>query len=151
MRAVGITRRLTLSVSFLLQGLSIFVAAILVTVDAIPEQRSNSDLILIAIPLLAWQFGAQVATSRALGFSEIPTTVLTSVYNDLASDPELTAWNNPKRTRRAAAVVMVLVGGICGGWISRISDGFGVVLWVGGGIKLALAVLWLVYDEESAI
>ncbi|KAL8950572.1 MAG: hypothetical protein Q9222_003406 [Ikaeria aurantiellina] len=148
-RSFGSTRRLSLSSNFLLQGLSILVAAILITTDAIPENDPNSHRILIGIPLLAWQFGAQVAASRALGYSEIPTTVLTSVYNDLASDPKLWAWSNPKRNRRAAAAVMILVGGICGGWLSRLREGFAIVLWIGGAIKLVLGIAWLAFGEDG--
>lgn len=148
-RAIGATRRITLAASFVLQGLSIFVAAALVATGTIPEKDSNSNLILIAIPFLAWQFGAQVATSRALGFSEIPTTVLTSVYNDLASDPKLWVWNNPKRNRRAMAAVMVILGGICGGWLSRLGNGFMIVLWLGGVIKIILGLLWLAFYGGS--
>lgn len=118
--ALGATCRSSLSGSFLLQSCFIFIAAILVTTDTIPASNSNSNRILIAIPFLAYQFGAQVATSRALGYNEIPTTVLTSVYNDFASDLKFREWNNPKRNRRAVAAVMVLLGGICGGWLSRI-------------------------------
>jgi uncharacterized membrane protein YoaK (UPF0700 family) len=148
-RAFGATRRASLSGSFLLQGCFVFIAAILVTTDTIPESDSNSNLILIAIPSLASQFGAQVATSRALGYNEIPTTVLTSVYNDFASDPKLWEWNNPKRNRRAMAAILVLLGGICGGWLSRIRNGYQIVLWIGGAIKIILGVLWLTFDVDS--
>ncbi|KAL8765675.1 MAG: hypothetical protein Q9209_007313 [Squamulea sp. 1 TL-2023] len=148
-RPFGTTRRLSLSISFLLQGLSVIVAAILITINAIPENNPNSNRVLIGIPFLAWQFGAQVAASRALGYSEIPTTVLTSVYNDLASDPNLWAWKNAKRNRRAAAAVMVLGGGICGGWLSRLNDGFGIVLWIGGAIKVTVGLAWLAFGEAG--
>ncbi|KAI4177880.1 MAG: hypothetical protein LQ346_007608 [Caloplaca aetnensis] len=148
-RPYGNTRRLSLSINFLLQGISILVAAILITTDAIPENDADSDKVLIGIPFLAWQFGAQVAASRALGYGEIPTTVLTSIYNDLASDPRLWTWRNAKRNRRAGAAVMVLVGGICGGWLSRLEDGFGIVLWIGGAIKILLSIAWLGYDEAT--
>ena len=148
-RAFGSTRRGSLSGSFLLQGCFIFVAAILVTTNAIPERDSNSNLILIAIPFLASQFGAQVATSRALGYNEIPTTVLTSVYNDFASDPKLWVWNNPKRNRRAVAAIMVLVGGICGGWLSRVRTGFRIVLWLGGVVKILLGISWTIFSEDT--
>ena len=148
-RTCGALRRGSLSGSFLLQGLFVFVSAILVTTDSIPESNPNSLLILIAIPFLATQFGAQVATSRALGFNEIPTTVLTSVYNDFASDTKLWAWSNPKRTRRVVAVVMVLLGGICGGWLSRLKNGFQIVLWLGGAIKILLGVSWTTFTEGT--
>lgn len=148
-RRYGNTHRLSLCVNFLLQGVSILIAAILIEADVIPENSPNSDRILIGIPFLAWQFGAQVAASRALGYGEIPTTVLTSVYNDLASDPKLWTWQNAKRNRRLAAAIMILVGGICGGWLSRLREGFAVVLWVGGAIKVLLCIAWLAYGEAA--
>ncbi|KAL8982610.1 MAG: hypothetical protein Q9177_005218 [Variospora cf. flavescens] len=135
-RRSGNTRRLSLCLNFFLQGLSILVAAILINTDVIPENTPNSSRVLIGIPFLAWQFGAQVASSRALGYNEIPTTVLTSVYNDLASDSKLWTWKNVKRNRRAGAALMLLLGGICGGWLSKLKNGFGIVLWVGGLIKV---------------
>ncbi|KAL8926576.1 MAG: hypothetical protein Q9208_002903 [Pyrenodesmia sp. 3 TL-2023] len=146
-RPFGNTRRLSLCINFFLQGLSILVAAMLVTIDAIPQNNADNDRVLIGIPFLAWQFGAQVAASRALGYGEIPTTVLTSVYNDLASDPRLWTWQNAKRNRRAGAAIMVLVGGICGGWLSRLHNGFGMALWIGGLIKMLLGIAWLGYGE----
>ncbi|KAL9033255.1 MAG: hypothetical protein Q9214_007602 [Letrouitia sp. 1 TL-2023] len=144
----GKTRRLSLILSFLLQGLLILITGILITADVIPQKKPNSDRIFIGIPFLAAQSGAQVAASRALGFSEIPTTVLTSVYNDLVSDSRLLAKNNPKRNRRVGAAVMMLLGGICGGWLSRLNDGFGIALWVGGVIKILLAAAWLWYADS---
>lgn len=144
----GKTRRISLILSFLLQGLLILITGILITADVIPQKKPNSDRIFIGIPFLAAQSGAQVAASRALGFSEIPTTVLTSVYNDLASDSRLLAKNNPKRNRRVGAAVMMLLGGICGGWLSRLNEGFGIALWVSGIIKILLAAAWLWYADS---
>ncbi|KAL8627863.1 hypothetical protein Q9189_006428 [Teloschistes chrysophthalmus] len=98
--AVGPTRRLTLIGSFLLQSLCIVIAAVLVQTNTVPERNATDKIVLVAIPFLAAQSGAQVATAKSLGFSELPTTVLTSVYNDLASDDKFLAWDNPKRDRR---------------------------------------------------
>ncbi|KAL8650019.1 MAG: hypothetical protein Q9210_004069 [Variospora velana] len=148
-RRSGNTRRLSLCLNFFLQGWSILVAAILINTDVIPENTPNSNRVLIGIPFLAWQFGAQVASSRALGYNEIPTTVLTSVYNDLASDSKLWTWKNVKRNRRASAALMLLLGGICGGWLSRLKNGFGIVLWVGGLIKVLLGLAWLGFREAA--
>ena len=146
---IGNTRRLSLILSFLLQGLAIFVSAILITTSIVPQNEPNSDKIFIGIPFLAAQSGAQVAASRALGFGEIPTTVLTSVYNDLASDTKAFAKDNPKRNRRFAAATMLLLGGICGGWLSRLDEGFGIALWIGGAIKILLALSWLSYEDAK--
>ena len=89
-------------------------------------------------------------TSRLLGFNEVPTTVLTSVYCDIMSDPLLLKKENVKRNRRAAAVVAILVGGIAGGWISRSSAGLSVSLWIAAAIKMIIAVSWAVWASKSA-
>lgn len=147
--ALGPTRRFTLFASFLLQTLCIAVAAILVHAELIPEDTTNSKLIFIAIPFLAAQSGAQIVTAKSLGFNEVPTTVLTSVYNDLASDTDLLAWENPKRNRRVGAITMILLGGISAGWLSRSEAGLALVLWLGAVLKLLLSFSWLLFGSDA--
>ena len=143
--AVGPTRRLTLSLSFLLQAICIAIAALLVHTGTVPDTAAENKMVLIAIPFLAAQSGAQVVTAKSLGFNEVPTTVLTSVYNDLASDARLLAWKNPKRDRRVGAVAMLLLGGISAGWLLRASKDFTAVLWMGAAMKLLLGFGWLLF------
>lgn len=147
--AVGPTRRLTLTGSFFLQALCIVIAAVLVQTDTVPERNPTDKIVLVAIPFLAAQSGAQVATAKSLGFNELPTTVLTSVYNDLASDGKLLAWDNPKRDRRLGSVVMMLLGGICGAWLSRGTGTFTTVLWLGAAMKALLGLSWLLFSAAS--
>ena len=90
-------------------------------------------------------------TSRLLGFNEIPTTVLTSVYCDLASDPKFFAADNVKRNRRAASVLSILVGGIAGGWISRSSAGLAVNFWIAAAIKMSISLSWAVWKSDRAV
>lgn len=70
--------------------------------------------------------------------------VLTSVYFDLASDPALVTpvTANVKRNRRAGAVVMLVLGAIAGGWLSRSAGGMESALWLSGGIKFVLGFVW---------
>lgn len=147
--AAGPARRLTLFASFLLQSLCIAIAALLVHTDTIPELTTESKLIFIAIPFLAVQSGAQIVTAKSLGFNEIPTTVLTSVYNDLASDKDLLAWKNPKRDRRIGAITMILLGGISAGWLLRSEAGLALVLWLGAALKLLLSFSWLLFGPDA--
>lgn len=147
--AVGATRRLTLLISFLLQTLCTAIAALLVHTDTVPVSTSESKLIFIAIPFLAAQSGVQIVTAKSLGFPEVPTTVLTTTYNDLAGDTELFARRNPKRNRRIGAITMMLLGGISAGWLSRLGD-LTLVLWLGAGIKLLVALSWLGYAGDDA-
>ncbi|KAL8856309.1 MAG: hypothetical protein Q9178_007073 [Gyalolechia marmorata] len=147
--AVGLKRRVTLIASFLLQALCIAIAAILVGTDAVPETDATEKIVLLAIPFLAAQSGAQVATAKSLGFSELPTTVLTSTYNDLASDTNLLAWDNPKRDRRVASVVMMILGGIGGAWLAKSTGTLTTVLWLGAVVKVVLALTWLLFPAEA--
>lgn len=147
--AAGPQRRLTLFASFLLQALCIAIAAILVHTDTVPEDTTKSKLIFVAIPFLAAQSGAQIVTAKSLGFNEIPTTVLTSVYNDLASDTNLLAWKNPKRNRRVGAITMILLGGISAGWLLQSQAGLTLILWLGAALKLLLSFSWLLFDSDA--
>lgn len=162
LRHVHPQRKLTLSASFLVQAVFILVAAALsqarivpafslkslppATAALLPEHElDESDMrILIPLGLLAFQFGGQIVSSRQLGFNEVPTNVLTSVYCDLLSDPKLFAplRENPKRNRRFVAVVMIVVGAIAGGWLQRSRAGMSTALWIAGAIKVVIAVAW---------
>lgn len=97
---------------------------------------------LIPIALLAFQSSGSITVTRALGYNEIPSVVLTSVYFDLASDPGLVSGPcaNVKRNRRAGAVVMLVVGAVVGGWLSRSEGGMESALWISGGIKMVLEI-----------
>ena len=119
----------------------------LVTADSLDVNL----LELLPLGFLAFQSGGQIVTSRLLGFNEVPTTVLTSVYCDLASDPKILQRDNVKRNRRVAAVLAILVGGIAGGWISRSKAGMSVSLWIAAAIKFAIAVSWSFWAPKVAI
>ncbi|KAF7555693.1 hypothetical protein G7Z17_g2006 [Cylindrodendrum hubeiense] len=138
-------RKMTLSICFLIQAILIFIAALLGQMRIAPgfsysllESNSNQDgteeqaserkgdgfgIDLVVVALLAFQSSGQIVLSRVLGFNEIPTNVVTSLYCDLLSDHNLFAplGDNVKRNRRLTAVVLLLVGGISGGWLQRSS------------------------------
>ena len=146
--------RLWSSALFMLQGLLIILSAALATPSGLipqnpagtsrhtPEPAYVVDSILIVslIPPLAFQSGMQIATSRLLGYNELPVNVLTSTYCDLMGDFKLLAFNNVKRNRRAIAAGLLLVGAIVSGWLMRSAGGLESVLWISGGIKVILAV-----------
>ncbi|KAK2754879.1 hypothetical protein FQN54_006772 [Arachnomyces sp. PD_36] len=157
--ALGPRQRRTLISSFGIQFICVVIAAVLVQVDVVtvPNPSLSNDgskgvvdgrlfLELIPLAFIAFQSGGQMAASRLLGFNEIPTTVLTSVYYDIvAADPtrlpstQSTFLSNVKRNRRIAAVVFLLSGAIVGGWICRSEPGMSVVLWVASVLKLFVA------------
>jgi len=156
----------TLTGSFALQALMVFVAAALVQGGVVPPANdapasasSGNDggrvvshfLELVPLAFLAFQSGAQIVTSRLLGFNEVPTTVLTSVYCNLISDTQLLAplKKNVKRNRRFAAVITLLVGAIIGGWLVRSQAGLAGVLWLAGAVKVGIAVGWSLWRGEE--
>ena len=159
MRFLGERKRSTLTLSFLLQAACIVVAVSLVQARKVPSPHGavtpndgSSDpffIELVPLGLLAFQSGGQIVASRALGFSEIPTTVLTSVYCDIASDARALSMKNPKRNRRVMGVWFLLVGGIIGGLISKSNAGMSTVLWIGAGLKVMIAVSWTLWRKEE--
>lgn len=157
-RRVGPKRKLTLAGSFFLQALCIIIAAALTEGGAVREfdsvdaaRESSGQIVLLPIAILAFQFGGQISSSRMLGFGEVPTCVLTSVYCDLMSDPKLFAplRENAKRNRRFGAVLFLLVGGIVGGWIQRAEKGMIIVLWVAAAIKIVIAAAWVLWKADE--
>ncbi|KAF2136940.1 uncharacterized protein K452DRAFT_322093 [Aplosporella prunicola CBS 121167] len=153
---LGPRRRKTLVSSFLLQTAFIVVAAALVQGGAINGSVPNPSFTqvhwneLAPIALLSFQAAAQIVTSRALAFAEIPTIVITSLLCDLFSDPALTApvSQNVKRNRRAAAFTLTLVGAIAGGWISKATKGVQAALWLVAGLKLAITGAWACWPAK---
>ncbi|BCR88767.1 YoaK family protein [Aspergillus chevalieri] len=157
-RIAGARRRGTLFVSFLVQSILIVIAVALIEADLIPHTSQDASLTggplfleLIPIALLAFQSAGSITSTRALGYNEIPSVVLTSVYFDLASDPKLVSGptGNVKRNRRAGAVVMLLVGAIVGGWLSRSAGGMESALWISAGIKFVIGFVWFGWWGEQ--
>lgn len=162
-RHVRPTAKLTLAANFLAQSIFIFAAAALAQGGVAPSfgllsvaealsREDHADLRALGpIVLLAFQFGGQICSSRILGFNEVPTNVLTSVYCDLFNDPNLLApWKaNKKRNRRASAVVLMLVGGIIGGWLAKSDAGMSTALWIAGAIKFGIATAWLLWKPKQ--
>lgn len=157
MRSVGALRRGTLFVSFLAQTVLIIIAVALIEADLIPHTSDDMSLDggplfleLIPIALLAFQSAGGMTCSRSLGYNEIPTVVLTSVYFDIASDAKILdkPTANVKRNRRIGGVVSLLIGAIVGGWMSRSSGGMQSALWLAAGLKFVAAFGWLVWKGK---
>lgn len=163
-------QKLTLALSFALQALLVVAAAVLSQTAAVPAfaqarlpptmddaaehmrfERENDAVTLAPLALLAFGFGGQIVASRVLGFTEVPTNVLTSLYCDLLSDPGLVkgVGKNEKRDRRVVAIVMMLGGGVVGGWMQRTGAGMSGALWLAAGIKLVLAGAWLGWKSKE--
>ncbi|KAL1296578.1 hypothetical protein AAFC00_000075 [Neodothiora populina] len=161
------SNRLWLSTIYLLQGLLIIIAAALVTpAHLVPHNRSpgvpddahtrgviGNIKIISLLPPLAFQSGMQIATTRLLGFNELPVNVLTSSYADLMGDPALFAIRkqNIKRNRRLASVVLLVVGSISSAWIMRSRGGMMAVFWVAGGVKVVVALATLLLHPAADV
>ncbi|KAF2230078.1 hypothetical protein EV356DRAFT_454679 [Viridothelium virens] len=140
-------RRWVFVSSFLFQGICVIATAILVTLDIIDAKTLRWPNVL-SIGLLSFQAAGSAIASRQLQYNELPTVVLTSVYCDLAADPLLFTAKfseDPKRNRRAIAIVVCLCGAICGGLFAKSAVGLAGALWVSVAIKLIVSVIWYLW------
>jgi len=146
MTYLGKMRRPVVAGSFLLQGLLIILAAALTSTSLVPTDNGSGESVLdhiriiTALPPLGFQSGMTIATSRILGFNELPVNVLTSTYADLAGDPKLFALHNEKRNRRVLAVLSLAGGALGSAWMMKRGPGIVGVLWLAAGLKLAVGV-----------
>ncbi|KAG9231379.1 hypothetical protein BJ875DRAFT_487061 [Amylocarpus encephaloides] len=105
---------------------------------SVVESGSDTDFLeFVPLAILAFQSSGQIVTSGLLGFNEIPTTVLTSVYCNIVDDPKLTAKDNVKRSQRVAAAISIIVGGIASGWISTSPVRLSTKFWIAGNFYKA--------------
>ena len=151
----GPLRRATLVTSFALQSVIVFVVAAVIQAGVVNGALDtiNTDIMWedeIPISLLSFQAAGQIVGSRALGVSEIPSVVLTSMLCDIASDPEIAApfKSNVKRNRRALAFSCILVGAIVGGYIGEATGRMQFDLWIAGGIKVLITTAWFFWPEK---
>ncbi|KAJ5186891.1 hypothetical protein N7449_009885 [Penicillium cf. viridicatum] len=129
-RVLGTRQRVSLMLSFLLQASIILLTAGLVQGGAVSSTLAGKGSQTappwdqeVPIILLSIQSAGQIVASRALGYNEIPTVVITSLLCDLMSDPQLFLIRNVKRDRRIIAFVLTLVGAIVGGWVTKVTGG----------------------------
>lgn len=107
---------------------------------------------LIPISLLSFQAAGKVVASRMLQYNALPTVVLTTLYNDLASDPGFFTgglMGNVGRNRRIGGLFFYFGGAVAGGAFARGSPGFSGLLWTAAAIKTAIVFAWLLWREEA--
>jgi hypothetical protein len=142
--------------SFFIQASMIMITAALVQAGVV-SSAMESNLVQtttkwdseVPIVLLSFQSAGQIVASRALGYNEIPTVVITSLLCDLMSDPKLFLLRNEKRDRRLAAFILTLVGAIVGGWVTKATQQISPVLWLAAGIKFLVALCWGFWKSKS--
>ncbi|KAK8138528.1 hypothetical protein PG984_001908 [Apiospora sp. TS-2023a] len=144
-------RRWVLCASFLIQMTFIIAAACVLTlVPTAADEKDSTDWdVLLPVALVAFQSCGQAVTSRALKYNSLTSVVLTSIYCDLFSDTQLFAFNNTERNRRVGAPLLLLVGAIMGGILSRSALGAAGVLWIAAGLKLLAAITWFLWPAAN--
>ncbi|CEJ61958.1 Putative DUF1275 domain protein [Penicillium brasilianum] len=156
-RLIGARRRGSLMLSFLIQACIIVITAALVQGGVVSSAVDDDDISNpitrwdqeVPIVLLSLQSAGQIVASRALGFNEIPTVVITSLLCDLMSDPKLFLLRNEKRNRRTIAFILTLVGAVVGGWVTKATGDIAPILWVAAGIKFIVAGAWGMWRTKA--
>lgn len=173
-RHFGARKRWVLAASFVFQTLVTVAAAMLVSHSrtsespakpgepsssasassllGVPDDIGFPTLDLVPIGLFSFQAAGKVVASRVLGLNALPAVVLTTLYNDLASDPALfTAGlgGNVQRNRRVGGLVSYVFGSLIGGAFARSSVGFAGALWFTVGLKACIVGAWLLWREEK--
>ncbi|GES58065.1 DUF1275 domain protein [Aspergillus terreus] len=155
---LGPRKRGTLVLTFFLQTAMLIITAALVQSRSIPgirdlagdsaevEWSQEAPIVLLSI-----QSAGQIVASRALGYNEVPTVVITSLLCDLVSDPKLFVLRNAKRDRRMVAFALTLVGAIAGGWITKATGDIYAVLWLAAGIKFVSSMAWMFWEEDNKV
>lgn len=142
-------RRWVLCASFVVQMLLTVIAAAIVTFG--PAVGSKEDItwnVLVPIALIAFQSCGQAVASRALKYNSLTSVVLTSIYCDLFSDPDLFGLHNAERNRRVGAPVMLVVGAILGGVSAHSAFGIAGALWAAAALKLLAVMVWVVWPAD---
>jgi hypothetical protein len=157
MRFYGERRRSTVLVSSVIQAMLTYASAALGTSGLVSktagDQLPRNFIVLLPLALLSMQSAGQCVLSRILGYTEIPTVVLTSAYCDLVMDDKLfnaTLHENSKRNRRVASMVLLLLGSVTGGYLTLEGD-INLALWLSGTIKVIIAITWLFWRSTGSI
>lgn len=167
-RTFGERKRWVLAASFSFQMAVTIVSAILVSSGSssesparpgepsapmgIPRDIGFPSMDLVPIGLLSFQAAGKVVASRVLGYNALPAVVLTTLYNDLASDPALLTaglMGNVQRNRRLGGLLSYVGGALIGGTFARSSLGFAGALYFTAGIKLLVVLGWLAWRDDG--
>lgn len=170
-RRFGSTRKVTLVMSFLFQATVTLIVAILVATRIVthhvsdqkrddPEEgvwiltmsRDINWKDLAPIALLAFQAAGQVVSSRVLHHNDLPTAVVTSMLCDMMSDPSLLTgrvFEDSRRNRRIAAALLLFLGAIVGGFLTRSWVGLAGVLFIAAALKALIVLAWLLWPHAK--
>lgn len=150
-RSCGPRIRWVLVASYAFQSLCIIFAGVMVSEDLVDGNSMRWPNVL-SIALLSFQSSGQAVASQVMGYGELPTIVLTSVYRDLMSDVNLFALKpaaNPKRNRRVGAIVLLCAGAAVSKVIGNSPAGLAGSLWTSAVLKALVAVTWAFWAAEK--
>ncbi|KAK5119687.1 hypothetical protein LTR85_007263 [Meristemomyces frigidus] len=164
-RVFGERKRWVLAASFAVQAAMIAISAHLVqlgrssgspvkdpSLTGFPADPGFPWLDLVPISMLSFQAAGKVVASRVLQYNALPSVVLTTLYNDLMSDPGLLTGGltgNVGRNRRLGGLLFYVGGAVAGGAFVRSSAGFSGLLWTAAALKLVVILAWLLWREEA--
>lgn len=119
-----------------------------------PGDTGGDDVrwhVLVPIALVAFQSCGQAVASRALKYNALTSVVLTSIYCDLLSDMQLFDGisRNAERNRRLGAPVLLLVGALAGGAITKSGLGPAGALWIATFLKMLLVGAWAYWPAQG--
>lgn len=112
----GVRKRLWLITSSALQTILVYAAAAIQ--HGLTTHRS-SPAALVAIFLLAFSSGAQVALGRSLKITDITTAMATAAFIDVAVDPGLLSRENRQRNRRVIFLATLTAGCFVGAFSQK--------------------------------
>ncbi|KAE8357198.1 hypothetical protein BDV27DRAFT_151511 [Aspergillus caelatus] len=144
-------RRWVLCLLFTIQILCVATAATIVTIYQISRNSPLTWKVIVLLMLVAFQSSGQAVMSRALQFNGLTSVVLTSVYCDLFSSPELPPLSmlyGVENRRRGGAVVCLLLGTMLGGLWAKSPVGLMEMFWTAVLCKACIAVAWLVWRGQ---
>lgn len=143
--AIGPQQRLWLFINHLIQTLMVVGAAII-------QAHNLRKLLLldwIAIALLAFSSGAQVASMRPMRIQEITTAMATAAWVDLVIDKDLVVLKNHSRDRRALFLAALIVGSFAGAYM-HVKIGSSNALFVSAAGKLLVTITLLLNRRNAS-
>ena len=110
---MGVRKRFWLLITSTIQTAMVFAAA------AISHYYQDASTALLALFLLAFSSGAQVAMSRSLKITEITTAMATAAFVDVVVDPLILERHNRLRNRRILFLAMLTAGCFAGAFTGK--------------------------------
>lgn len=143
-------RRWVLVTSFVIQLAFIVIAALIVTIFRPNRETPLGWPVILPLLLVSAQSSGQAVASRVLKCNGLTSVVLTSVYCDLFSNPDLLVAGEPEELKRVAAVVCLIFGTVLGGLWAHSSFGIMGALWMAAVLKAFICFAWIGWKKKDA-